>query len=100
MNDLGHLLRRYHANFAKGAKIKKIKIKKIPCVFAVLWYSLTMKKKAPQKSQIWKVGTRCFRIVRIEGGQAVVRHHEEFGKFFLNDLRPASAEEIRAYFKK
>jgi len=59
-----------------------------------------MKNKTPQKSQIWKVGTRCFRIVRIEGGQAVVRHHEEFGKFFLNDLRPASAEEIRAYFKK
>jgi hypothetical protein len=45
INDLGHLLRRYHANFANGAKIKKIKIKKIPCVFAVLWYSLSMKEK-------------------------------------------------------
>jgi hypothetical protein len=59
-----------------------------------------MKKKTPQKSQIWKVGTRCFRIVRIEGNQAVVRHHDIFGKFFLNDLRPASAEDISAYFKK
>jgi hypothetical protein len=78
----------------------KNKNKKIPCVFVVLWYSGSMKKKTPQKSQIWKVGTRCFRIVRIEGDQAVVRHHEEFGKFFLNDLRPASAEEVRAYFKK
>jgi hypothetical protein len=59
-----------------------------------------MKKKTPQKSQIWKVGTRCFRIVSIEGNQAVVRHHDIFGKFFLDDLRPASAEEISAYFKK
>jgi hypothetical protein len=81
-------------------KNKKIKIKKTPCVFAGAWYLEYMKKKTPQKSQIWKVGTRCFRIVRIEGNQAVVRHHEEFGKFFLNDLRPASAEEVRAYFKK
>jgi len=59
-----------------------------------------MKKKTPQKSQIWKVGTRCFRIVSIEGNQAVVRHHDIFGKFFLDDLRPASAEDISAYFKK
>jgi hypothetical protein len=59
-----------------------------------------MKKKTPQKSQIWKVGTRCFRIVRIEGDKAVVRHHEEFGKFFLEELRPASAEEVKKYFKK
>jgi hypothetical protein len=59
-----------------------------------------MKKKTPQKSQIWKVGTRCFRIVSIEGNQAVVRHHDIFGKFFLKDLRPASAEDISAYFKK
>jgi len=42
INDLCNLSFRYHANFAKGAKIK---IKKIPCVFAVLWYSLSMKEK-------------------------------------------------------
>jgi hypothetical protein len=45
MNDLGHLLRRYRANFAKGPKIKKIKIKKIPCFFAWPCYSLSMKEK-------------------------------------------------------
>ncbi len=44
MNDLGNMLRKCRANFAKGAKIKKIKIKKIPCVFAVLWYSINMIK--------------------------------------------------------
>lgn len=59
-----------------------------------------MKKKTPQKSQIWKVGTKCFRIVRIEGDKAVVRHHEEWGKFYLDDLRPATSEDITKYFKK
>jgi hypothetical protein len=78
----------------------KNKNKKIPCIFAALCYSLIMKNKTPQKSQIWKVGTKCFRIIRIEGNQAVVRHHEEWGKFYLEDLRPASAEDITKYFKK
>lgn len=59
-----------------------------------------MKKRTPQKSQIWKVGTKCFRIVSIEGEKAIVRHHEELGKFFLDELRPATPEEIKAYFKK
>jgi hypothetical protein len=39
------MLRKCHANFAKGLKIKKIKIKKIPCFFAGLCYSLSMKEK-------------------------------------------------------
>jgi hypothetical protein len=45
MNDLRNLSFRCRANFAKGAKIKKIKIKKIPCFFAGLCYSLSMKEK-------------------------------------------------------
>ena len=38
------MLRKCRANFAKGAKIKKIKIKKISCVFGAPCYSLNMIK--------------------------------------------------------
>jgi hypothetical protein len=42
MNNLHKTTFKKRANLAKCAKIK---IKKIPCVFAVLWYSLSMKEK-------------------------------------------------------
>jgi hypothetical protein len=59
-----------------------------------------MKNKAPQKSQIWKIGASCFRIVSIEGNKVIARHHEEEGTFPLSSLRPASASEISEYFKR
>lgn len=59
-----------------------------------------MKKKTPQKSQLWRVGTKLFRIVRFEDNMAVVRHHDEWGKFFIDELKPATKEQVLAYLGK
>jgi len=100
MNDFGHLLRRYHANFAKGAKIKKIKIKKIPCFFSDLWYSLTMKNKSPQKGKLWVSGATVYRVIRNEGDKTHAHNHGKMGLFYTRNLKIATPSQVAEYLGK
>jgi hypothetical protein len=100
MNDLGNMLRKCRANFAKGAKIKKIKIKKIPCVFAVPWYSLTMKKKAPQKGQIWAIGNIIFRVEMVtENSVAGTTKNGNWISSLKKSVNTISEEEVKNFLK-
>jgi len=58
MNNLRNMLRRWRANFAKGTKIK---IKKIPCVFAWPCYSLSMKEKLNHliRKNVFRFAEKC-----------------------------------------
>jgi hypothetical protein len=94
------MLRKCHANFAKGAKIKKIKIKKIPCVFAVLWYSLTMKKKAPQKGQIWAIGEIIFRVEMVtENSVAGTTKNGNWISSLKKSVNTINEEEVKNFLK-
>jgi hypothetical protein len=100
INDLCNLSFRCRANFAKGAKIKKIKNQKIPCVFAVLWYSLSMKEKAPQKAQLWAVGNKVYRVIRNEGDKTHVHHHGQMALFYTRHLKMATPSQVAEYLGK
>jgi hypothetical protein len=100
INDLCNLSFRCRANLVKGAKIKKIKIKKIPCVFAALCYSLSMKEKAPQKAQLWAVGNKVYRVIRNEGDKTHVHHHGQMALFYTRHLKMATPSQVAEYLGK
>jgi hypothetical protein len=81
-------------------KNKKIKIKKIPCVFAVLWYSLSMKEKAPQKGQLWVSGNTVYRVIRNEGDKTHAHNHGKMGLFYTRTLKIATPSQVAEYLGK
>lgn len=73
-----------------SGKNKKIKIKKISCVFAALWYSLTMKKKYYTSAEIIEfaaknnaactfasLGLRVFKYWTAKGSYEIKFHRVE-----------------------
>jgi hypothetical protein len=97
MNDLYTIVFKKRANRSEWAKIKN---KKIPCVFAVLCYSLSMKEKAPQKAQLWAVGNKVYRVIRNEGDKTHVHHHGEMALFYTRHLKMATPSQVAEYLGK
>ena len=73
------------------------KNKKIPCFFAALCYSLSMKDKAPQKGQLWAIGTKVYRIVEVKGDTVRAHHHGQMSMFYTRHLKIATNSQVADY---
>jgi hypothetical protein len=82
------------------AEKNRQKIKKPVDKINLSIYSLSMKKKAPQKGQLWTIGNKVYRIVKIEGDKAVVNHHEEMAMFYVRHLQVATPSQVAEYLGK
>ena len=91
------MLRKRRANLENVIKIKNKKNEKIPCFSAALCYSLSMKDKAPQKGQLWAIGTKVYRIVEVKGDTVRAHHHGQMSMFYTRHLKPVSKSQVEEY---
>jgi hypothetical protein len=59
-----------------------------------------MKNQTPQKGQLWAIGNKVYRILRIEGDKAVVHHHNQMELFYTRHLKMATSSQVAEYLGK
>jgi hypothetical protein len=59
-----------------------------------------MKDKAPQKGQLFAVGTKVYRVIRNEGDKTHVHHHGQMALFYTRHLKPVSRDRVAEYLGK
>ena len=56
--------------------------------------------KTPQKGQLWAIGNKVYRIVKVEGDTTKVHHHGQAALFYTRHLKVATPSQIEEYFGK
>lgn len=59
-----------------------------------------MNKKTPQKGQLWAIGNKVYRILKVEGETTKVHHHDQMALFYTRHLKVATPSQIAEYLGK
>ncbi len=59
-----------------------------------------MINKTPHKGQLWAIGTKVYRILKVEGDTVKAHHHDEMALFYTRHLKVATPSQIAEYLGK
>lgn len=59
-----------------------------------------MTNKTPHKGQLWAIGTKVYRILKVEGDTVKAHHHGQMATFYTRHLKVVTNAQVAEYLGK